>query len=138
VRRAAPARRGRPLTRSGTLTATTRIKSVSRKVTKGRTAFRAVYDAVDARSGKRCEVVLRVGEYTWLPCWKPAPDRHHTKKPRRSFHDPRWIVALCRRHHEMCDAPYAKGRLLIHPNGDGTFRCDIVTAPSKFAYREAQ
>src|SRR5262249_2550226 len=32
------------------------------------------------------------------------------------------LVALCRRCHELTDAPYIKGRLVVTPLGDGRFR----------------
>lgn len=41
-----------------------------------------------------------------------ATDMHHLiKRPR--LHEPWAIVHLCRRHHEMCEGPYNKGRLVF-------------------------
>ena len=43
-----------------------------------------------------------------------AKDLHHlVKRPR--LHEPWALVHLCRRHHEMCEGPYAKGRLVFIP-----------------------
>lgn len=91
-----------------------------------------VYAAVDARSEGRCEVDLGAR------CPKPAQDHHHTRKPRRRFHDPDHVIAICRTHHDRCDFPYARGRLVIRGLGAGVFECAIVTAPDKFTYRHQE
>jgi len=116
VRRAAPARRGRPL------------RPVSRKVSRERRAFQAVYAAVDARAKGRCE----------CGCGRRGEEHHHTRKPRRSFHTPEYVVLLSKVCHNRCDWPYATGRLVVTPLGAERFDFRIVTAANKFAAREAQ
>lgn len=65
---------------------------------------------VRARSGGFCEVC----DVPRRPGWENnyVLDLHHlVKRPR--LHESWAIVHLCRRHHEMCEAPYAKGRLVF-------------------------
>ncbi len=45
------------------------------------------------------------------------------------------LVALCRSCHAQTDAPYARGRLIVTPNGDGRFTFLVVRAPDKWAMR---
>lgn len=102
-----------------------RLRAVSKKTRAGRRAFQAVYDAVDARSGGRCEA-----------CWiVQATEHHHTRKPRRSFHAPEWIIHVCRFCHRRVDESYDQGRLVITPRGNGRFRCELIYAADKFAVR---
>ena len=89
-----------------------------------------VYIVVGLRSEGRCEVTIDGAR-----CPKRQQDHHHTVKPRESHHAPEYVMAICRAHHARVDWPYKRGRLLTVPNGDGTFRCAIVTAPDKFTYR---
>jgi len=42
------------------------------------------------------------------------------------------LVALCRPCHELTDAPYRDGRLVITPRGAGTFECTRIWAASKW------
>jgi hypothetical protein len=117
---------------------TTRLARVSRKVRDGLDRFAAVYREVDARSGGRCEVEV-IAPWGMAGVMKPglcaakAVDHHHTRKPRRSFHAAKWIIHLCRRHHDQCAASYRVGRLIPEPVGDGTFTCTVVTKESKWA-----
>ena len=46
------------------------------------------------------------------------------------------LVALCRPCHAQTDAPYARGRLVITPSGDGRVTVAVVRAPNKWAVRE--
>lgn len=109
------------------------LRPVSKKVQRGRAAFDAEYRTVDARSGGRCEVRVQLSylgvPYATCPpdfprtlCGERATDHHHTVKPRRSNHCAERVIHLCRRHHEQCESPFRSGRLVILPNGDGTFR----------------
>lgn len=60
---------------------------------------------------------------------RTATDLHHlVKRPR--LHEPWAIVHLCRRHHEMCEAPYAKGRLVFHAAHAGD---DVWWTPEEMA-----
>lgn len=93
-------------------------------------AFQKVYAQVDQRSEGRCEVVLD-GEQ----CKKAAVEHHHTIKPRASHHAPELVIHICRGHHDRCEWPYKRGRLVIVAHG-GAFFCGIVTAPDKFTYRQ--
>lgn len=117
----------------------------SEKVKEGEAEFQAVYAVVDARSGGRCEVdlLLFAGEdlsfYSGTPkatfrCRRRATDHHHLYKPRRSNHEAALIVALCRHHHERCEWPYKRGRLVISLV-DGRRVFAIQFAKDKFALR---
>ena len=48
------------------------------------------------------------------------------------------LVALCRRCHELTDAPYIKGRLVVTPLGDGLFRFDRRGDPQSGTFRVDQ
>jgi len=106
----------------------------SEKVAEGETAYQAVYRAVDARSDGKCEVNLVPFEPR-LRCNRQARHHHHTVKPRRSNHSADLIIAVCPYHHDRCDWPYHKGRLIIEPLGEGQFSCKIITAENKWATR---
>ena len=117
------------------------MKRRSEKVKDGEADFQAVYRLVDQRSEGRCEF--------WQPaefgpptrCPRRAADHHHLFKPRRSHHTPNMIVHLCRAHHDRCDWPYQRGRLIVWagfgPHA-GTFAFTIRFASDKFAAREEQ
>lgn len=136
------------LTRSEAPRRTIRLKPVSTKVRREKKAHDAVYDAVDARSGMRCEIVNVprhvVVTYNdtadvWYRCGQPAVEHHHLFKPRRSHHTPDAIVHICRACHRLVDAPYRDGRLVykgsIVTGAARTFHFAIVRAASKFAAR---
>ena len=136
-----------------------------RPVSKRRTAMQlwvaAVYREVDARSGGRCEVTLDhaaiiagAGEggaafficprdSVWAAstyrCLGEATDHAHLRKPRlsRANHTAALIFHACRRCHERQGEaqPYAKGRIVVTPHGDGTFTFRLVFADNKFALR---
>ncbi len=90
----------------------------------GRTAgtleqWREMKHAILARAGSRCEACGRAGRL----------DVHHLVKRSHGGGDadPDRLVALCRRCHELTDAPYATGRLVITALGTGQFRFEVVT-----------
>ena len=112
------------------LARTSRLNRVSAKTRRNRAAYEAVYREVEKRSRGRCEA--------FGMCPDRADDHHHTRKPRRAFHAPEWIVHLCRWHHDACERKYAAGRLLVVGMGDGTFTWEFVTAADKFAARALQ
>lgn len=94
-------------------------------------AYLAVYVLVDQRSEGRCEAFgydydMAAGVVV-ARCPKRATDHHHCVKPRRSHHDPDQIVHLCRAHHDRCDWPYQRGRLVVTPLGGGRFTFAILT-----------
>lgn len=113
----------------------------SEKVKAERVQFQAVYAQVDARSEGRCEFVTIVAAESFVdPYGKPLPpdhrllhrrctrratDHHHCVKPRRVHHDPALIVHLCRAHHDRCEWPYQRGRLVVTPLGEGRFRFEV-------------
>jgi len=80
--------------------------------------------AVQKRSGGLCEVGC-----TGHPCsesdtggaevtaW-PLELHHIVKRSQGGKHEPWNLAHLCRRHHEMTDAPYAKGRLVFHRSAE--------------------
>lgn len=130
----------------------TRLRRVSKKVTRVAPEYRSVYEVVDARSGGRCEVnftleyilagkaadLVKPGAKGFdLRCRYRAVDHHHLYKPRRSNHEPDLIVHLCRRHHERCEWPYQKGRLCISLE-NGVHRFQIRFAADKWAARAGQ
>lgn len=102
----------------------------SEKVINGEEEYLAVYRLVDERSGGRCEVNLTPDPR--LRCTKLGTDHHHLLKPRRSNHDPDKIVHLCHHHHDRCEWPYKRGRLVI---GWPTFTFHIRYAADKFDAR---
>jgi len=74
----------------------------------------------------RLAVVLRA-RFRCQACHQQAAlDVHHVVKRAQggSDFDLDRLVALCRRCHDLTDAPYIKGRLVITPLGDGIFRFD--------------
>lgn len=127
------------------------MKKVSEKVRQGEREFSAVYREVDQRSEGRCEfwlpleyAALTSGEslaadpIVRLRCRKRATDHHHLVKPRRSagHHTSSLIVHLCREHHDRCEWPFARGRLLITAaEGRGEFTFAIRYASDKFTAR---
>lgn len=106
----------------------------SEKVKAQEAEYRAVYKVVDQRSEGRCEF-YEVAAFGFVRCTKRAADHHHLYKPRRSAHDHRLIVALCRDHHDRCEWPFKRGRLCISLTG-GRFSFSIRYASDKFAVRE--
>lgn len=83
------------------------MRRQSKKVRNGADEWRAVYRQVDERSGGFCEVVVDAER-----CKKRAADHHHLNKPRRAHHTPAGIVHMCRAHHDRCEWPYKRGRLV--------------------------
>jgi hypothetical protein len=106
-------------------------------------ANRDVYKAVRIRSGGRCEVNLLPTEgprenlepMDSFRCKLAAKDRHHVIKPRSSNTTVDSVVDLCRQHHDRCEWPYAKGRLVITPLGNQRFRYTVKYASDKWAMR---
>ncbi len=107
----------------------------SAKVEQSEADWQAVYQLVDARSAGRCEFTAE----SWVPapvrCPRPARQHHHVMKPRRAHHDPDHVVHLCLPHHERCEWPYQRGRLVVDPEGAGAFRFRVLYAPDKFSLR---
>ena len=62
---------------------------------------------------------------------------HHVIKRAqgRSDFDLDGLVALCRPCHAKTDAPYARGRLVITPLGDGRFTAEVTRRADKWAVR---
>ena len=112
-----------PLRRTGRLKAMSKRRRASQKFTKSD----PVYQAVDRRSGGRCEVVLVVNDgFTWRArCPERQRDHHHCLKPRETFNDVRYVIGVCRACHDLAEAE----RLAIVANGDGTFTCRLGGAP---------
>ena len=86
------------------------MRRQSAKVRSQEPDFRAVYAQVNKRSEGRCEVIL-----DGVRCPKRATDHHHLVKPRRAAenHTPERIVHVCRAHHERCEWPFQRGRLVF-------------------------
>lgn len=117
------------------------MKRQSDKVAAAEAAYQAVYRIVDQRSGGRCEFWQPVENENDVPvqCPRRATDHHHIEKPRRSHHTPDLIVHLCRVHHDRCEWPYKRGRLIVTILGwpDEYFSFAIRFASDKLAARRA-
>ena len=112
-----------------------RRRSLARQSLKRRQAtseYQRVVQRVFQRAQGRCEAVI-----AGVRCPSAPRDPHHVRKPRRAFHTPEFVVALCRRHHDAVEGRYATGRLLVTPLGGEAFRYELVYAASKFAARGA-
>ena len=107
-----------------------RLRPVSRKTQEVRwPALRALRAHVRARAKGRCEVVAGTGHRGPLDC-------HHVVKRSHGGRDvPENLALLCRAHHDMTDAPFSKGRLVIVHLGFETFRFEVVTVRDKWAHR---
>lgn len=112
------------------------MKRKSDKTVQGEAQFLEVYRAIDQRSGGRCEYVPL--EEPRLRCTYRAADHHHLYKPRASHHREDAIVHLCRHHHERCEWPYKRGRLVVESVGIGPthrFLFTIRYGADKFSVR---
>ncbi len=90
-----------------------------------RADYRTLGQRLVERAGGRCE---RCGSR------HPPLDRDHVKKRSAGGEDsPENLVMLCRGCHEMKDAPYVAGRLLVAPLGGGRFCFRVVRAENKWA-----
>jgi 5-methylcytosine-specific restriction endonuclease McrA len=82
----------------------------------------------------RLAVLLRA-HFRCQACGRRVPlDVHHVVKRSQggSDFDLDRLVALCRRCHDLTDAPYRTGRLVITPLGNGTFECTRLWRASKW------
>ena len=82
----------------------------------------------------RLAVVLRARFRCQACHQRAALDVHHVVKRAQggSDFDLDRLVALCRPCHDLSDAPYIKGRLVITPLGDGNFRFDRLWQSTKW------
>ena len=81
----------------------------------------------------RLAVIVRA-RFRCQACGQRAPlDVHHILKRSQggSDFDLERLVALCRRCHDLTDASYRAGRLVITPLGDGTFEFARIWRASK-------
>ena len=90
--------------------------------------WRALVKTLRLRAGGRCEV-----------CHTLAPlDAHHILKRSQGGPDVLWnLVALCRPHHDMTDAPWSKGRLTISSFREPTAYWTIEVRAHKWAPLDA-
>jgi 5-methylcytosine-specific restriction endonuclease McrA len=82
----------------------------------------------------RLAVVLRAG-FRCQACHQRATlDVHHVLKRAQggSDFDLDRLVALCRRCHDLTDAPYIKGRLVVTSLADGAFRFERLWRSTKW------
>lgn len=109
-----------------------RLSPLSDKRRRERAEYLAVYRIVDERTTYaplgRCE----------CRCGQRATDHHHTKKPRRKYHHPDFVVRLARSCHDRAEGRYDRGRLIVTPLGDQRFTFELVTAADKWAARAAR
>ena len=109
----------------------------SAKTQEGEADWLFVYRLVDLRSGGQCEFLTEGRpDLPSVRCTRSARQHHHTVKPRRHHHDADHVVHLCIPHHERCEWPYKRGRLVVEPEGFGRFRFRLLFGPDKFAARE--
>lgn len=93
--------------------------SDKRRASQKFTKYDPVYAEVDRRAQGRCEIVV-----DGVRCVRRQVDRHHVLRDRSGAgHDPRYVAAVCRWCHDLAHAR----KLVIEPNGDGTFACRIGT-----------
>jgi 5-methylcytosine-specific restriction endonuclease McrA len=88
----------------------------------------AIRRQVCRRARWRCQACGRGG----------ALEVHHVVKRAQggSDFDLDRLIALCPPCHAQTDAPYARGRLVITPLGDGRFTGAIARGPNKWAIHE--
>ena len=83
-------------------------------------------------------VVFRRARWRCQACGRwGALEVHHVVKRAQggSDFDLDRLLALCPRCHAQTDAPYARGRLVITPHGDGRFICEVIRGADKWAIR---
>ena len=83
-------------------------------------------------------VVIRRARWRCQACGHGgALEVHHVVKRAQggSDFDLDRLVALCPPCHARTDAPYARGRLVIIPLGDGCFICEVIRGADKWAIR---
>jgi 5-methylcytosine-specific restriction endonuclease McrA len=87
----------------------------------------AIRRLVFRRARWRCQACGRGG----------ALEVHHVVKRSQggSDFDLDRLVALCPRCHAQTDAPYARGRLVITPLGEGRFTVEVTRGADKWAIR---
>ena len=87
----------------------------------------AIRRVVFRRARWRCQACGRWG----------ALEVHHVVKRAQggSDFDLDRLVALCPRCHAQTDAPYARGRLVITPLGEGRFTVEVTRGADKWAIR---
>jgi hypothetical protein len=74
----------------------------------------------------------------WVPVIhrRHRPAHHVVKRAQGgSDFDLDRLVALCPPCHAQTDAPYARGRLIITPLGDGRFTAEVTRGADKWAIR---
>ena len=92
--------------------------------------WREIVAEVKGRAGGYCEVAFGPEQ----PCpFLGAHPHHLIKRSAGGSDDAANVVWICPRCHQMTDAPYATGRLMLRREVR-VFGC-IVTAPDKFAVR---
>src|SRR5580765_6724513 len=83
-------------------------------------------------------VVFRRARWRCQACGRwGALEVHHIVKRAQggSDFDLDRLVALCPPCHAQTDAPYARGRLVIIPLGEGRFTCEVTRGADKLAVR---
>jgi 5-methylcytosine-specific restriction endonuclease McrA len=70
------------------------------------------------------------------PLARSNPSSHVVKRAQGgSDFDLDQLIALCPSCHAQTDAPYARGRLVITPLGDGRFSGEVIRGIDKWAIR---
>jgi hypothetical protein len=84
------------------------------------------------------QVVFRRARWRCQACgrWGTLEVHHVVKRAQGgSDFDLDRLVALCPPCHAQTDAPYARGRLVIAPLGDGRFTVEVTRGADKWAIR---
>ena len=87
----------------------------------------------------RLAIIVRA-RFRCQACGRRVPlDVHHLVKRSQGGSDFDFdrLIALCRRCHDLTDAPYRMGRLVITPVGGGAVQCTRIWRASKWAAIDA-
>ena len=119
--------RRRPMRRTQFRQRSSDTARASSRPAASRLEWEAIQSQVRSRAGWRCQACGR----------RSRLDVHHVIKRSRggSDFDLDRLVALCPPCHAQTDAPYARGRLVITPLGEGRFTCEVTRGADKWAIR---
>src|SRR5216684_3304188 len=123
-------------------------RSLRTRVPVGAAARRRIQDGGPRATGRHAasveewavirRLVFRRARWRCQACGRGgALEVHHVVKRAQggSDFDVDLLVALCPPCHAQTDAPYARGRLVITPLGDGRFTAEVTRGADKWAIR---
>ena len=125
--------------RSGRLTSRVRLGQASRRRIRrgGPLALGRPAASLEAWREIRPQVLARARWVCQACGVRTRLDVHHVTKRTQggSDFDLDRLIALCRDCHVQTDAPYARGRLLITPRGQGRFTFEVMHGADKWVIR---